>query len=283
MTTTFIATAVFAQATTTTSAAPTAGVSTTTAVSPKKIKGSFTHISSKAVKEDPKSSKLDTINAFGISYKPEDISYGASIKASYSLVGNQEINKDTEQIMKQSEAKTKFSDLKLNMTKSIGSIGVSDAATLKGTFYLPTSNVSKNSNQYSAIGAELYIPYTLSNGFSTQLVFLPIYSLKKGDDKFFNETFGEIRYSFNDKTSTYIGLYHDFTGSVGETTKKSAESLAPELGVDVSFPEVVDLTFAATQTRNILNPSAGETAARKNYALFAPEETSLSVQAVFQF
>jgi hypothetical protein len=284
MTATYIANAAFAQATT--SAAPTPGVSTTTAAAPKKIKGSFTHISSRGAKADPAATRLQTINAFAISYKPEEVSYGASIKARYDLVGKEELidsKKPELGFKKQRDAKTDFSDLKLNATKSIGSLGSSDAATLKGTFYLPTSNNSKITNQYSAIGAELYIPYTLTNGFSTQLVILPIFKFIKGDDKFFNETFGEIRYAFTDKVSTYAGVYHDFYGTAGEATKRYKEEVSPELGVDVSFPEIVDLTFAATQTRNVLNPTESEETVRKSYALFAPEETSYSVQAVFQF
>jgi hypothetical protein len=284
MTTTFIASAVFAQAanTTTTAAAPTSGISTTTVAAPSKIKGSFTHVSSKAIKEDPTASKVDTQNVLGVSYKPEDVTYGVSQKVTYSIVGAEQKAKDTDtEFMKQSDAKATFKDLKLSAGKTFGSLGSSDPVTVKGVLYAPTSNASKNANQYSALAAEVYIPYTLTNGFSTQLAFFPIYSIKKGDDKFFNESYGEVRYSFTDKLSTYAGLYHDYTAA--NAVKRSAEVLTPELGVDVSFPKIVDLTFAINQTRNILNPTEDEDTKRKSFALLAPEETSLAVQAVFQF
>jgi hypothetical protein len=281
MTTTFIASAVFAQATATTaSLIPSTGVSTTAAETPNKFGGSFTHISTKGIKYDPTGSELSTQNVFALTYKPEEITYGASIKGVYSVVGKEQKAKPSdESYMKQSDMV--FRDLKLAVGKSIGSLGSSDAATLKGVAWLPTSDKSRESNQYAAVGAELYVPYTLDHGFSTQLAFFPIYSLIKGDDTFFNETYGEVRYSFNDKLSTYAGVYHDFTGSAGETTKKSDEVLSPALGLDVSFPKIVDLTFEATQSRNILHPTGD--VKRKAYAMMAPEETTVSVQAVFKF
>lgn len=285
MSTTFIASAVFAQANTTTTAttsvAPTSGASTVTVVTPKKIKGAFAHVSSKGIKGESTAVKVDTSNSLSVTYKPEEISYGARVKAYYSLVGENQTDDKTGEVLKQSDQKATFADLKLYATKTLGTIGASDATTLKGTLYLPTSDTSKEANQYSAIGAEYFIPFTLEKGFSTQVAFFPIYSLIKGDDKFFNETYAEVRYAYTDKLSTYVGVYHDFYGSVGDTTKKSKETLAPELGLDISFPEIVDLTFAITQSRNILNPT--EKNVRKSYALLAPEETSVAVQAVVQF
>lgn len=285
MTTTFIASAVFAQAnssTAATPAAPSAGVVTTTAPATKKVKGSFTHGSSRGVKANSTTVANETENIFGVSYKPEDVSFSASIKVLYNFVGANQIDEKTSQKAEQSKQKALISDLKLAATQTMGSVGSSDATTLKGFVLLPTSNKSHENNQYFGAGAEYYIPYTLGSGFSTQIALLPTLKFLKGDDTFVNYVYGEGRYEFTEKVSAYLGAFHEYVGKFGINKKRIQERVLPELGLDVSVPEVVDLTFSVSQARMIYNTEPDATA-RKNYALFAPEESSFNVQAAFQF
>jgi hypothetical protein len=292
MTTTFIASAVFAQANSSATAqassqantaiAPSSGAVTTVAPSAKKVKGSFTHLSSRDFKANSTTIQNSTENIFGVSYKPQDISYSASMKVYYDFVGRNQTDEKTGEKVEQTKQKALVSDLKLAATQTLAALGGSDPTSLKAFVLLPTSNKSHDNNQYLGAGLEYFIPYTLGNGFSTQVALFPTLKLLKGDDTFINYVYGEGRYAFTENVSTYLGVYHEYTGKLGVEKKRAQERILPELGLDVSVPEVVDLTFAVSQTRLVYS-SKGTTPSRKDYALFAPEESSFNVQAAFKF
>lgn len=266
----FLGSSVFAQSSTA------AGTSTTSATAPaNKLSLTMANQTNNSVFDTRTKGGASTLNVVSVGYRvTDDWKLAATARQDYKFVGTGE---------DQSKESAKYRDFLLSGSTTYGSFLGTEKTPVKYIVGLPTSQRSMDAKQAFSLGAEIILEHELVGNLGSAVKFVPVWGLRNGSaDMLTAQTYGELRYTFTSKLSSYSYLEHLIQAQNDDSPSvKKLEQAEVGLGVSYSPNKVVDLDLAMARTRHLLNSAANNPS--EKFVFLDEKELSFVAGATLKF